>query len=151
MQKYLFLKSSSSVNIFIQNNSSAKKLAVPPKKHLFSRSGYPIEVWRWKSSYSKKITAAKKLLSQKVAHQKSSYSEETTAPKKLLLCPSSFSEGVLRTSSSENKAVLKKWLHMPEEKLSFETAILSLWKYSEGIRDVLRNPVVNLRWSFLWK
>ena len=63
VQKYLFRKSSSSVDIFIQNNSSAKKVAVPPKKHLFSRSGYPVEVWRWKSSYSKKITAAKKLLS----------------------------------------------------------------------------------------
>ena len=61
MQKYLLQKRSSSVDIFILNNFSAKKVAAPRSK---CAKEFPIlKKWLW---YSEKITAARKLTSQKI-------------------------------------------------------------------------------------
>ena len=62
------------------------------------------------------MIAAKKWLFWK----RSWCSEEKTAPIKYLLCRSSYSEELSRSSFSGNKVVLKKLQHMWEEKSPFE-------------------------------
>ena len=91
-KQHLLWKSSFSVDIFILNNSSSKRVAV--SKWNFSKERPILKKWlldissHWNSSYS----------------EKNNYCEEGI----LLLCRSSYSEEVRRSSFSENKAVLKK-------------------------------------------
>ena len=118
----------SSVDIFIWNNSSVKKVAFLknncPKELLFSKSGCLVEVLLWKINYSEKITASKKVtVLEKELLKKSSCSEEIAAPKKYLFCRSSYSEKVWINSFPKNKTVLKMSQHMGEGKSPFEKEI----------------------------
>ena len=75
VQKYLLWESSSSVDIVILKNSSAKVTTL--KNYIFSRSGYSVEDSFWKCSYSEKINAAKKWL-----FWKRNFSKKATGSKK---------------------------------------------------------------------
>ena len=75
VQKYLLWESSSSVDIDILKNSSAKVTTL--KNYIFSRSGYSVEDSFWKCSYSEKINAAKKWL-----FWKRNFSKKATGSKK---------------------------------------------------------------------
>ena len=66
VQKYLLGKSSSSVDIFILNNSPAKNVAVPksncPEELAILKKSLLARRFALKSSYSEKITASKKVI-----------------------------------------------------------------------------------------
>ena len=63
---------------------------------------------------------------EKGTSQESSLSKEIAAPKKQLLCRSSYSEEMWRSSFSQNKVVLKKLLNMQEGKSPFKKKQINL-------------------------
>ena len=72
------------------------------KNHLFSRRGYLVEVFFWKSSYSEKVTATKRwLLWKRKLLKKSCSSEVTATSKEQILCQSSYSEEVWNSFSKK--------------------------------------------------
>ena len=115
VQKYLLQKSSSSVYIFILNNSSTKKVAVP-KSNCFKEPAF--KTWLLgisfvlKNGCSEKASAAETIsdCSEKGAPQKKQILFRNSCSDKVtkLLCWSIYSEEVLRSSFSQNKSVLKK-------------------------------------------
>ena len=121
-----FDQRSSSVDIFFLSNYSTKKVALPesnyPKrlpiltKLLLNRSFVPKPQAFWK------ITATRKWFFRKRRSLK-----KATALKKQMLrknnCCVKVVKKVCRSSYSENKAVLKKSLNMPEGESSFEKKI----------------------------
>ena len=97
------------------------------KNFSFSISDYSAEFSLWKKSYSEKIIAAKKWLFWK-RRKKAAALKKIAAPKIKLLCRSSHSEKVWRSSFSKNKVALKKPQHIPEGKSLLEKKLkLDQW------------------------